>query len=54
MFNDLWNIYIYIYGLVQERRNSSALRMGYIFLALTHGYIMDKFQHQIVTHTIIH
>ena len=29
----------YIDGLVQERRDSSALAMSYVFLALTHRYV---------------
>ena len=31
---------LYIYGLVQERRNSSALAMELVFLALIHRYYM--------------
>ena len=30
----------YIDGLVQERHNSSALAMDYVFLALTHWYML--------------
>ena len=32
-------------GLMQERRNSSAFVMGYVFLGLTHRYINFTYKH---------
>ena len=51
-----WNMLLnpeYFDGLVHERRNSSALAMGYVFLALTHRFIFTFLQYSIDVNMVL-